>query len=84
MEFILEGFVLALHLLDFLFESGDLFLKLVIGGLEFLDSDGLDEDVLVLLGGELLEEFVVELIFHELFFVEEFHGKFVLFELGGL
>jgi hypothetical protein len=67
-----------------LFESGNLFLELVIDDLEFLDSDGLDEDVFVLLGGELLEEFVVELIFHELFFVGEFHGKFVLFELGGL
>ena len=80
LEFFLKGFVFVFHLLNFLFENGDLFLELVVGGLEFFDSDGLDEDVFVLFGGELLEEFVVELIFHDLIFVEKFHWLFVFFE----
>ncbi len=52
-----------------------------VGSLEFFDFDGLDEDVFILFGSEFLEDFVVELVFHELVFVLEFHGEFMLFKL---
>ncbi len=52
-----------------------------VGSLEFFDFDGLDEDVLILFGSEFLEDFVVELVFHELVFVMEFDGELMLFEV---
>ncbi len=69
MEFLLEGFILIFQELDFLFESTNLFLELIVGALEFLYPDGLDKNVFVLLWSKLLEKFVIELIFHKLVFI---------------
>lgn len=84
LEFFLEGLIFVFHMLNFLLEGVNLFLEVGVGSLKFLNSDGLDEDVFVLFGSKLLKELIVELILHELVFVEMFHGKFMLFELGGL
>ena len=49
--------------------------------MKFFDFDGLGKDVLIFLGGEILQDFVVKLIFHDFIFVLYFHGKFMLFKL---